>query len=185
VICFSCICCAKCRYIIECHLFKDEIITKTVFSTPNTIDNVVLNITLTKMAFQYGYVWLSRHITCVGFLVWSLPKNFKLFVFAFESFDFECYLCFHYSLAINYYWWRSVPIHHMIGPSPKSIYLMVIVMIIRQILIENIINWKKCVWLRMSYVNGIIFHFSTSYEWKRDITHRLVKWHTLVILWRH
>jgi hypothetical protein len=94
-----CICCAKCRYIIECHLFKDEIITKTVFSTSNTIDNVVLNIPLTKMAFQYGYVWLSRHITCVGLLILSLPKIFKLFAFAFESFDFECYLCFHYSVA--------------------------------------------------------------------------------------
>jgi hypothetical protein len=149
VICFSCIWCAKCRYIIECHLFTDEIIIKTVFSTqqpwPNTIDNVVLNITLMKMAFHYGYVWLLRHITCLCLLVRSLPWIFKLFAFAFQSFDFECYLCFQYNLTINYYWWRSVPINHRIGPSPKSIYLMLIVMIIRKILIENIINWKKCV----------------------------------------
>ena len=34
---FSCICCAQCRYIITCHLFTDEIIIKTVFSTQTNL----------------------------------------------------------------------------------------------------------------------------------------------------
>jgi hypothetical protein len=34
---FSCICCAQCRYIITCHLFTDEIIIKTVFSTQTSL----------------------------------------------------------------------------------------------------------------------------------------------------
>ena len=34
---FSCICWAQCKYIITCHLFTDEIIIKTAFSTQTSL----------------------------------------------------------------------------------------------------------------------------------------------------